>query len=484
LESNVKSVTTEEARDTGLTALSGATIIDGNGGPPIKDGVILISGQRIGAVGGRSTPIPGHAKEIPVTGKFIIPGLLGDATCLVGDLGVGALVRYEGRYDEIALEGAQIALQSGLTTVFDNYGPRDDLIKVRTAINEGKAVGSRIYLNGGWIGVDGPFSTDLSNNYREALYGDIAERINARWQCNVGGRLPWMSPAEVTEEIRKYIETGVDYLHVPINPPRYGTQQFFQFSPRVLQAIVDEAHRAGLVVRGVSPYSVEGVWVAINAGVDFPVLGYMSTPLPTELVELLPKRQLPWRIHPARREELEWYRQRLTNVESTAVGPGGSHNDEWAQRNRYLVQEKPLNEQAVLRAGVPVTLYMGGFTPSEDFQKFIAQNAHRPPGNFAMLGKNHFNQLLAAQDIGMKPMDALQAATRNIARAYKVDKELGTLEQGKFADLLVLDRDPLENAANYDSISVVIKEGKVIDRDALPVQRLLTTPSPTSDKSN
>jgi imidazolonepropionase-like amidohydrolase len=76
----------------------------------------------------------------------------------------------------------------------------------------------------------------------------------------------------------------------------------------------------------------------------------------------------------------------------------------------------------------------------------------------------------------MNPMATLMAATRNVARAFKVDKDLGTLEPGKFADLLILDKNPLEDAANYRSISLVMKEGHIVDRNALPTQRLLTVP--------
>jgi imidazolonepropionase-like amidohydrolase len=457
-----------------LLAIIGGTIIDGVGGAPIKEGVIVVDGQRITSVGDHATPLPAHAKHISAAGKFIVPGLIGESTVLVGDTGVGTLVRFEGRYDELALEAAQVALKSGLTTVIDSWGPRDDLIKVRTAINEGRAVGPRIYLSGGWIGCDGPLSADSSNNYREALWGDIADRINARWECNVGGALTGMSPAQVREEVRKYIETGVDFLNVPINPPRYGVAtQFFHFSPRVLRAIVEEAHRTGLLVRGVCPGAIEAVWVAIEAGVDLPAKA-MSTPFPAELVELLARRQIPLLINPSTQAEMEWYRQRMKDLDFSKVGPLGSHNDAWTAIHREIAQEKPRNEQAVLRAGVPVMFYMGGFMASEDSRKFFARIAHNPPGDFGVLGKQHFNVLMGAQDIRMKPMEALQAATRNIAKAYKVDKDLGTLEQGKFADLLVLDRDPLENAENYRAISVVMKGGQVIDRDALPTQRLLT----------
>jgi imidazolonepropionase-like amidohydrolase len=75
---------------------------------------------------------------------------------------------------------------------------------------------------------------------------------------------------------------------------------------------------------------------------------------------------------------------------------------------------------------------------------------------------------------GMSPMAALLAATRNIARAYHVDRDLGTLEVGKLADLLILDRDPLVSAKHYQGIRLVMKEGRIVDRSSLPTSRLLT----------
>jgi imidazolonepropionase-like amidohydrolase len=466
LETKVKSAFMEARRDAGVVALVGGTIIDGTGRAPIKDGVVIIAGARIGVVGDRSTPVPPDAKEIPVSGKFIIPGFCA-STLLISDyFGVATLIRFEGRYDELALEAAQIALQSGITTVFEAYGPRDDLIKLRTAINDGKAIGPRIYLCGGWIGCDGPFSADQNNSYTQALAPDVATRINARWECNVAGRLTSMSASEVRGEIRRYIDTGVDYLRVLVNVHRYvdGAHRFFQFSPRVLGAIVDEAHRSGLVVHGNCMYSEEGVWTALDAGIDLPELAFMSRPLSTDLVELLARRQVTWSIDPFRRQEMEWFERRLKNETS-----------EWTRANKSMVEDKPLNERAVLRAGVPVMLSMGGFLLSADSLNHPIRKTG-VPGDRMLLGKQHFNTLLGAQDIGMKPMEALQAATRNVARAYRVDQDLGTLERGKFADLLILDRNPLEDAENYRSIGVVMKAGKFIDREALPTQRLLSAP--------
>ena len=93
----------------------------------------------------------------------------------------------------------------------------------------------------------------------------------------------------------------------------------------------------------------------------------------------------------------------------------------------------------------------------------------------AFSGKGHFNWLQGAVENGLSPMNALQAATKNIAEAYKVDKNLGTLEKGKVADLIVLDKNPLISPKNYRKIHLVLKEGQIIDRKSLPLNPVLTS---------
>jgi imidazolonepropionase-like amidohydrolase len=451
-------------------AVIGGVVIDGNGGTPIDDGVVLIDGKRIVAVGDRSTAIPPRAKTIAATGKFIIPGLMDVSVYLVGDYRcVPTLIRYEGRYDQLAVEAAQIALKNGLTTVFDTWGPRDDLIKARDAVDQGKVVAARIYVAGNMIGLDGPFSDDFNNRSREGLPLNFVARMNVRWQHNVGEELTLMSPEKVREEIRKYIQTGIDYLNVEITVHRVGAQQFFQFAPRVLRAIVEEAHHAGLVVVGNHTYGNEGFVEAADAGVDLPNLGIYQ-PIPDETVALIAQRQIPCSITPFVREVLAWHRQRLTNDSTSSA--------RWFSN---VIETMNLNWHAAHRSGAPVMPGTGAAIYSKDTLNDPEwKKADPPAGSTAILGEGFFNCLQGMQEMGMEPMAVLMAATRNIARAYKVDKDLGTLERGKFADLLILDRNPLENAENYRSIHLVMKEGKAIDRDALPTQRLLTAPSAES----
>src|SRR5690606_30733522 len=84
------------------------------------------------------------------------------------------------------------------------------------------------------------------------------------------------------------------------------------------------------------------------------------------------------------------------------------------------------------------------------------------PVVWGRLGRMHFSRMIGLQDAGMTPMDIIIASTRHPAEAYHLEDELGTLEAGKVADLLVLDRDPLADIANMNSINRVIKGGVVV----------------------
>src|SRR5439155_23990902 len=176
-------------------AITGATIIDGTGKAPLSDGVLLITGGRIAAIG-RSVDvaIPSAARRLDARGKYLIPGLMDANIHLMLNIDLETLIRYEGRYHEIALEGAQIALKSGQTTVFDTWGPRAALIKARDMINAGQAPGSRIYLAGNIIGFDGPVSADFIGEAAPYVSKAFAKRINETWEQGTGRKLLWMTP--------------------------------------------------------------------------------------------------------------------------------------------------------------------------------------------------------------------------------------------------------------------------------------------------
>jgi imidazolonepropionase-like amidohydrolase len=444
-----------------IAAVVGGTIIDGNGGAPIKDGVILISGGRIIAIGDRSVPVPPHARRILAHGKYVIPGLMDANVHLVFDLQAVTLIRYEDRYDELATEAAQIALKNGVTTVFDSWGPRRYLVKARNAINEGQSVGSRIFLAGNIVGLDGPYSVDFFPELADAVLDGFAQQINSIWQENVGRRLLWMSPEQVRAEMRSYVKREIDFVKYAVSGHPLDAMEMIQFSPRVQRVIVEESHRAGLTVQ-THTTSTESLRLAVEAGVDLLQHGSLTGPecIPEDTLALMVERQVPCAILAFTTNSLAWFREKAKTAP-------------WAVM--YGVAD--LNEKALMRAGANILMSTDGGVISRNTKSGAHYRSKPSDENLEELGEGHFHWFVAVEQKGMKAMDALMAATRNIARAYKVDRDLGTLEAGKIADLLILDKNPLDSALNYRSISLVMKDGRIVDTDALPTRRLLTAES-------
>jgi imidazolonepropionase-like amidohydrolase len=139
-----------------------------------------------------------------------------------------------------------------------------------------------------------------------------------------------------------------------------------------------------------------------------------------------------------------------------------------------LMRIQDQNERRMITAGIPVLLATDAGIMSPDEAASIPENFRKD--NSTALGQAHFLWFKATAEKGMKPMDAIVAATRNVARAYRKDAELGTLEPGKRADLLLLAADPLADIANVGKIDAVIKDGVVVNRAALPMNPILTKP--------
>src|SRR5262245_55955552 len=145
-------------------AFVGATLIDGRGGAPLQDAVVVVTGRRIAAVGGRgSIQQPKGAQVVDATGKYLLPGFI-DTNVHLSLYGAATperyetLVRYQPRQADVVLEASQMQLKSGVTTVRDSYGVLEPLLAVRDAIARGEAVGARMLVAGNIVGWGGPFS--------------------------------------------------------------------------------------------------------------------------------------------------------------------------------------------------------------------------------------------------------------------------------------------------------------------------------------
>ncbi len=195
-----------------VTAIVGATIIDGNGGPPIADGTIIITGSRITAVGaGGTVDIPSNATIIDGNGKFITPGFI-DTNVHVSLYGAGeTIVRYEDRNANLTLEAAQLHLKHGVTTIRDSYGSLLPLMQIRDAIARGDTVGPRMLVAGNIVGWGGPYSITFSLRREQGLTL-FQEQFNDFITQGSGEEWMHMKPEELRLAINDYLALGADII--------------------------------------------------------------------------------------------------------------------------------------------------------------------------------------------------------------------------------------------------------------------------------
>ncbi len=444
-----------------VKAVVGATVLDGTGREPVEDGVVVLDCERVSAVTGRAEAnLPEDAEIVDATGRYVIPGLVDANVHLCSWVPDVLLEQQQDEYAGLVEEAAQVALRAGVTTAFDTWGPLDPLTAVRDRINSGEIPGTRIFRSGNILGLGGPLSTDFSS--AGAMIGpQIVDRINRQWEQGVGQELLWLTPDEVRRRVRDYIQrSGIDFLKYAASG-HAQFRRFVTFSERVQRVIVEEAHAAGLTAQAHTT-TVESLHLEIEAGADLLQHPNLTgrEPIPDETLKTIVDKGLPSAILVHTKANLAWVAEHGPAFYRTHIA-----NDVMDENNRRLIEAgaKVLLTTDGLVVG-PAVLEHPGWAP-------LVKDMVDIPFE---LGVAHFRWLEAVVAHGLAPMDALQAATRNVAEAYGQGDELGTLEPGKRADLVVLDGDPLADVTNYRRINRVIKDGAVVDRDALPLRPVLT----------
>lgn len=447
-----------------VRAFVGGTIIDGNGGKPLGNGVVVTDGKTIRAVGANGkVSIPEGTERIDVSGKFIMPGIM-DANVHVVPWPswtyIEFLARYEDKLDLIAEEGAQLALKHGVTTIFDSMGPADALILTRDRINRGESEGARMFVAGNIVGFRAVFTTVESMKSASKAF---QARINARFELNGGPDLTQLPPAQVYEEMRKYarqvdfVKYGATGDGAQVNS-EIGQGNILRFSPEQQKAMVRAVHDEGKIIQS-HQGSAESLHIVVDVGNDMTqhCAHTGQSRIYEETIKLMLKRNFYC---------------------GTQWGPLTDEQKQLVREGRFPTDDYGLeNSIRMIKAGVPQLVSTDAGTIDPDVAKDFGPEG--PWGGLggrnATIGEAEHINMQAMQDRGMTPMQILQAATKNIAAAYKMLDKLGTLEAGKYADLLVLDADPLADIKNMQKVAMVVKEGRTIDRDALPKVRILTS---------
>jgi len=469
-----------------VVAITGGTLIDGNGGAPVSDAVLIVADGRITAVGPRTAvKVPPGARIVDAAGKFVLPGLIDTNVHLSLYGGVTeryeTLAKYHPRQKEIVLEAAQIDLKHGVTTVRDSYGLLSPLTAVRDEIASGRAAGSRILAAGNIIGWGGPYSVSFSL-IRELNLTLFQEQVNDEVSHGVGEELVDMTPDELKAAIRAYLDKGPDFLKYG-GTAHFARPSFVGFSPEAQSVIVDEAHARGKVAE-THATTPDGLRLSIAAGIDLiqhpELLG--TRELPTPLVQAIVERKIicsmlvstitgdAWTKHLKDAEEAA---KKRTEAEKRSEGASARAKTAAELRQRQAedgleLEMRRKNAQALIKAGAVVTVGTDSYWAAAPEFTRTPKPKNQDHGTGTVLA------IEGLVELGMSPAQAIVAGTKNGAIAARGLTDFGTLEAGKRADVLVLDANPLDEIKNLRTVSTVMKDGVVIDRDALPATRVLS----------
>ncbi len=449
-------------------SITNVTLIDGTGAAPRTHMTVRIEGGHVADVRAAGKP-PSGDTELDGTGRFLVPGFF-DNNAHLTVYGQPARrdtsAKYGDRNEELALEFAQRTLKAGVTTLVDSYGVLPPSIVVRDRINRGEAVGSRLLLAGNILGWGGPFSITFSLT-KESDLSLFEEKWNDLLAQGAGEDLADMTPDELRVAMNTYLDKGVDVI-------KYGGTSHFMrpsligFSPRQQAVIVAEAHKRGKPVQ-THATSSEGLRLAVEAGIDLiqhPEM--MSRDLPEDLIHLIVSKGVYCGMrtnlitgearahHVAQRAEAE---SRIAKMPAATTTAEKWRRDDMLQETQDIQYR---NAVKLIAAGCKATPATDSFLGDAPEFRRVVKTGELEPGSGTIRAIEGFVEL------GMTPMQALVAATEHGAAAALRSRDLGTIEKGKQADLVLLDADPLADIHNIEKIAAVIAQGRRVDLASLP----------------
>jgi imidazolonepropionase-like amidohydrolase len=418
-----------------VTVMTGGTLIDGFGGRPVRNSVIVIEGERIAAVGQVGTlQVPAGATIISTEGMTVLPGLW--------DMHVHLMLNghsdyphwdktYPAQFGPVIMPAsARQLLMAGVTSARDLGAPLDASITVRDRINKGEIPGATMYMSGPFIQKAPYPGTELF-----------------RWGVN--------GIDEARGHVRKLAAAGVNAIKLIDQD---------QMSLDEVRAVVDEAHQRGLMVVAHS-HRPDEIRRGLAVGVDnFEHTGLSSAPeYPEDIIRAIRERTadmsrgpLFWtptiegllnyeylRDNPEQLDDPAWHEGLPPDIVKD-IRQSIQHPDRMpyfqltpARRPTLARKFKQLQEAGVVMligtdSGIPMKFHSGSTWKELDAWVNI---------------------------LGVDPMTAIRAATYWPSLAMKVDRDVGTVTPGKYADIIAVRGDVLRYIALLQRVDIVVKRG-------------------------
>ncbi len=409
--------------------LHGGTLIDGTGAPPLPNAAVLVQDERVSAVGAAgSFLVPPGTTAIDVTGKTITPGLIDAHDHLVHtnrDLNEHATRPLSLTMMRIA-DNLRVTLEAGITTVRDAAGLD---LGFKMAVEQGLIAGPRLVITLSILsrtgGIDDPRTrsgVDLSWRNLPGLPSPVCDGVD-----------------ECRKRVREVLHAGADVVKCASTggvSSQTLTATVQTLTLAELQVIVEEARFMDKRTM-CHAYGGPGLQAAVDAGIDTIEHGAYLCRMPETVKKMAAQGTYlvpTFRVLALHRE----------------------HGSPWAMRKAQELYEDHIRTvQMAMDAGIPVVMGTDA----------------------GAYGHGHNAvELQHLVEAGMTPMQSIVASTKTAAECLGLEREIGTLESGKYADLLVVDGDPLADISIFDQqerLAMVMKGGiasvdRLSDSAALP----------------
>src|SRR5438034_206193 len=406
--------------------LKAARIFDGKSKSLVQNGVVVVQGDKIVDVGSAVT-IPSDAKVIDLGDMTLSPGFIDAHTHLTldfsGNFNEKRLKELQTNVSEMTLMAipyARATLEAGFTTVRDLgsrfvNSPEFVDVALRNAINHGITPGPHMLVATKGIGATGGHF-DATGGYRDKLFGrepDPSEGIAD-------------GPDEIRKAVRFEVKNGANVIKAAVSGGVLSLADEVdtpQLTPAEMAALVDESHRLRKKV-AVHCHGDQAAREAIEAGVDSIEHGSFLKP-----------------------ETLALMKNKGTYLTPTLMA------------TEYIMSKIETYPPAVQGKGRAAAA-----ARSDMFRNAVKMGVKISFGTDAGVFPHGQNakEFKLMVDLGMQPIDALKAATGNAADLFGIAQKTGTLEKGKFADVIAMPGDPTADITATQRVSFVMKEGKII----------------------
>ncbi len=413
-------------------AVVGGRVIDGYGGPVIENGVVLIAGERIVAVGREGeVAVPNGVPVIDANGHTVMPGLI-DMHVHLHIVGHGDYKRWDDLYGTrdatvVMPIAARQLLMAGVTTARDLGARLDDILAVKRRIAAGEIPGPRLFVSGPFI--------------QHEAYEEYEKPF--RWGVN--------GADDARQKVQRIIDAGVDFVKLIDQD---------QMTDAEVAAVVETAHKNGKVVVA-HAHRMDEIRVGLKHGVDdFEHTGLGTAPgYPEDILQALRERNsaLYWTPTLSPLYTLYYtgsvFPERLDDPAWREFMP----NDMAREVRASLSQIPHLPYYALFPSRLPLLPTKFKQLRETGVRLMIGTDAGIP----AMFHNDAtWREMAKFVELGVSPMETIQSATLWPARFLRREKDLGVLAPGRLADIILVKGDPLSDMTVMRDVRVVIQGGK------------------------